>query len=60
MCYLGLNFIIDKMVKRYERSQKMRKHGMDLHYINDINKITNDYNFKLNNCSILKPIIKVY
>jgi glycosyltransferase involved in cell wall biosynthesis len=54
MCYLGLNFIIDKMVKRYKRSKKMRQHGMAVHYINDIKKITNDYNFKLNNYIILK------
>ena len=40
MCYLGLNFILNKMLKRYERSIEMRKHGMATHYMNDKEKIT--------------------
>ncbi len=53
MCYLGLNFYINKMVNRYQRSQKMRQYGFAIHYINDINKITDDYNYQLNNCNYL-------
>lgn len=47
MCNLGLPFIINKMEKRYERSTLMRKDGLALHYINDREKITCDYNNKL-------------
>jgi hypothetical protein len=43
MSYLGLNFIINKITKRYERSKQMREKGMAYHYTNDIKKITNNY-----------------
>ena len=53
MCYLGLNFILNKMLKRYERSIEMRKHGMATHYMNDKEKITKEYMNRLNKSIIL-------
>jgi hypothetical protein len=47
MAYLGLNFIINKIIKRYERSHLMRSKGVAVHYTNDINKIKNEYNNQL-------------
>jgi len=44
MCYLGLPFIIDKMVKRYERSKKMQSQGLNIHYTGNVSKITDEYN----------------
>jgi hypothetical protein len=53
MCNLGLPFIINKMIKRYERCEEMRKIGYSIHYSNDVNVITNNYNQLLNNSYIL-------
>jgi len=53
MEYLGLEFLKNKIVKRYERSEKMRKKGIALHYTNDLNNITDTYNNSLNTCNIL-------
>ena len=50
MAYLGLNFIIDKMKKRFKRSTRMRSVGMAIHYTNNVNEVTNRYNTKLKNC----------
>lgn len=47
MAYLGIPFIINKMIKRYERSHSMRKIGMSIHYTDDIQKIYGDYVNKL-------------
>ena len=45
MNYLGLSFIINKMIKRYERTELMRnQHHLSTHYSNDIKKITYEYN----------------
>jgi hypothetical protein len=38
-----LKGVINKMLRRYERNQVMHSHGMNKHYINDIDAITNDY-----------------
>jgi hypothetical protein len=54
MCNLGLQYLIDKMIKRYERSELMRANNLAIHYINDIEKITNNYNSKLHSSKILK------
>jgi hypothetical protein len=43
MSKLGLNFLINKLTKRYERSEKMRSYGLCRHYTNDIDKIKEDY-----------------
>lgn len=43
MNYLGLPFFVDKMLKRYERSEKMRAKKLASHYINDIEKIKSLY-----------------
>lgn len=44
MEFLGLPFIIDKMKKRYDRNERMRKENTNTHYITDIDKITENYN----------------
>ena len=54
MCNLGLPFLTEKMVKRYERNEIMRKKGLNNHYMNDVNNITNQYNNLLKNCKTLK------
>lgn len=53
MSYLGKLFIIDKTVKRYERSVEMRKIGLDTHYTDDIDEIINRYNYLLDNANSL-------
>ena len=54
MDYLGLNFYINKMINRYQRSHQMRQYGLDVHYINDIMDITDNYEYQLKNCKYLK------
>ena len=49
MSYLGLPFIINKTLKRHERSEDMRKIGLAIHYINDTDLITKYYNNNLKN-----------
>ena len=53
MNYLGLNIIINKLTKRYERNEEMRKKGCNIHYTNDINEITQRYLTALNNSLII-------
>jgi glycosyltransferase involved in cell wall biosynthesis len=45
---LGLNYIIHLTLARFNRTEIMRQHGMDGHYINNIDKITEEY-IKLGN-----------
>jgi len=52
MNYMGLNFLIDKMTKRYERSASMRTDGLATHYTDDVAKIRNRYNEMLENYEI--------
>jgi Glycosyl transferase family 2 len=47
MSYLGLNYIVNKTVQRYNRSEKMRGFGLATHYTNNKEEITQDYNNKL-------------
>ena len=49
MDWLGLNYSINKKLKRYERSELMRSYGWCIQYINDITKIKELYNSNLNN-----------
>ena len=53
MNYLGLNFIINKIVERYNRSQKMRYENIAVHYTNDIERIRGEYTWLLENASLL-------
>ena len=48
MNWLGLNYIINKTLKRYERNELMRTYGWCVHYNNDITKIKELYNSNLN------------
>jgi hypothetical protein len=43
MCMLGLPFLKNKFIERYERSEKMRQKGWSTHYTQDIVKIENMY-----------------
>ena len=52
MNYLGLDFLINKITKSYERSEAMRAKGMNYHYTNDIEKIKNNYIKKLEDSKI--------
>ena len=53
MSNLGLPFLINKIKQRYIRSEKMRKNGLCTHYINDINKIKQQYLSLLNTCCFI-------
>lgn len=53
MSYLGLKFIINKYLLRYERTEKMRSMGISSHYVNNKEEITRQYNDLLSNCQIL-------
>jgi hypothetical protein len=53
MSNLGLNFLTNKMIKRYERSEKNRKRFWSIHYTNDVDQIKNNYNNLLKTCKIL-------
>jgi hypothetical protein len=54
MSYLGLNYIVNKIISRYNRSEKMRGFGLATHYTNNKEDITQDYNNKLQNAMILR------
>jgi len=53
MEYLGLDYLKNKIQKRYERSEKMRKKGIALHYTNNLNTIRKRYVDELDNCNHL-------
>lgn len=55
MEYVGLPFILNKMVKRYERSHLMRKKGWSTHYTDNLSVITYRYNKQLANSTSLVP-----
>ena len=48
MKYLGLNYFINNMIERFNRTEIMRLHNMDGHYTNNVDKITEEY-IKLGN-----------
>ena len=57
MAYMGLNFYINKMCNRYKRTDLMRKKNIAIHYTNNIERITNDYNTRLiNSKMMISPI----
>ena len=43
MNYLGIPFLLEKLQKRYERNEEMRKYGMNIHYTNDEQEILKRY-----------------
>jgi ribosome-associated toxin RatA of RatAB toxin-antitoxin module len=53
MSTLGLNYLINKQIKRYERNEKMRLKGWNTHYTQDIDKIKEMYKNSMDNCNIL-------
>ncbi len=53
MNFLGLNYIIDKNIKRYNRCELMRKKGLNVHYKNNIEDVKHQYYNKLNNAKLL-------
>ena len=55
MSNLGLGFLTDKMLKRFERSILMRTMGHDIHYVNDPELVKTKYNNLLSNCKFLQP-----
>jgi hypothetical protein len=56
MAYMGLPFLINKMTKRYERSELMRSKGMGTHYTNDVIKITTNYNSQFQNFEVKNEV----
>jgi hypothetical protein len=54
MNFLGLKFIINKNIKRYERNEEMRKIGWNGHYTIDTDNIIKNYMNLLVNCKILE------
>ena len=54
MSKLGLNFMIDKIIKRFNRSRLMRTYGFAIHYTDNIVDITNMYTEELKTCSIME------
>jgi hypothetical protein len=53
---LGLNYIIDKTLKRCERSELMRSQGFAHHYANPPEQIKGFYCDALNNCKFLHEL----
>ena len=53
MNMLGLDFLINKNIKRYERTAKNISEGLSVHYTNDIEKIKQQYKTSINNCNII-------
>ena len=53
MSNLGLPFLTDKMIKRYERTTLMRSKGYDHHYTNDLEKVKIAYNLLLSKSKLL-------
>jgi hypothetical protein len=43
MNFLGLPYITNKIINRYKRNQLMQKIKLNVHYTDDVNKITEQY-----------------
>jgi hypothetical protein len=52
MSYLGLPYITNKIVKRYERSSLARANGILWHYTEDVDKIKSEYMGLLQNSGL--------
>jgi hypothetical protein len=44
MNFLGLPYITNKIINRYKRNYSMQQIKLNVHYTNDVNKITEQYN----------------
>ena len=53
MNFLGMPYLKNKYIERFNRNEKMRKKGWNYHYTQDINKIENLYFDNLNNSKLL-------
>ena len=53
MNFLGLNFLINKHLKRYQRSALNRSKGMSTHYKNNTESVKELYMKTLTNCKIM-------
>jgi ribosome-associated toxin RatA of RatAB toxin-antitoxin module len=53
LSYLGLPFLMDKMNKRYIRTELMRSNGIALHYTNNSEAIKSDYLNHLRDAALL-------
>ena len=54
MAYLGIHFLTNKLVNRYERSHKMREKNWHVHYTNNVDEIKNRYESALKICKIIE------
>lgn len=57
MSNLGLIFLTEKMINRYNRSKKMRENNLATHYTNNVLEIINNYYTLLNNSYLLDKIL---
>ena len=53
MSILGLPFLTNKLIERYNRSHDMRKKGWSTHYTDDKIKINTMYKNAIENCNLL-------
>ena len=60
MSNLGIPFITNKMIKRYERSKLMQTKGFATHYTNNTNKIKSYYNELFNKHKNLEDLNEIY
>ena len=54
MSSLGLQFLTNKYIQRYNRSFNMRKYDMDIHYTQDIATIEKMYSDNINSCKLFE------
>lgn len=60
MNLLGLKFYTNKNIERHKRAHKMREYGMDLHYLQDKDKIECIYKDSLNMSKLLDVYFLCY
>jgi hypothetical protein len=53
MAYLGLPFITNKMVKRFQRTELMRSWGLAIHYTDDTESVRHGYLARLKSAQLL-------